>query len=226
VSHDLRTPLSAITGAASTLLEHGDALDLATRRELAETIAEETDHMSRLVANLLEMTKLESGAAKVRKELCPVEDVVGSALVYLDKQLARHRVTARLPADRPAVPLDSLLMEQVFVNLLENAAKYAPLGSEIEVSAAADDREVTVEVADRGPGITPGDEHRIFDKFYRGTQAGSTAGVGLGLTICRAVIEAHGGRIWVQNRDGGGAAFRFTLPLASADDAVPSREPA
>jgi two-component system sensor histidine kinase KdpD len=228
VSHDLRTPLSAITGAASTLLEHGDALDPAARRELAETIAEETAHMSRLVANLLEMTKLQSGAAKVRKELCPVEDVVGSALVYLDKQLARHRVTARLPADLPAVPLDSLLMEQVFVNLLENAAKYAPPGSEIEVSAASDDREVTVEVADRGPGITPGDEHRIFDKFYRGTQAGSTAGVGLGLTICRAVIEAHGGRIWVQNRDGGGAAFRFTLPLngTHADTAaVPPQEP-
>jgi two-component system sensor histidine kinase KdpD len=228
VSHDLRTPLSAITGAASTLLEHGEALDPGARRELAETIAEETAHMSRLVTNLLEMTKLESGAAKVRKDLCAVEDVVGSALVYLDKQLSRHRVAVRLPADLPPVPLDASLMEQVFINLLENAAKYAPAGSEIEVSAASDDRQMTVEVADRGPGITPGDEHSVFDKFYRGKQAGSTPGVGLGLTICRAVIEAHGGKIWVQNRDGGGAAFRFTLPLngTHADTAaVPSLEP-
>jgi two-component system sensor histidine kinase KdpD len=194
-------------------VEQEDKLDGAARRELAETIAEESEHMTRLVANLLEMTRLESGAAKVRKELCPIEEVVGTALARLEKQLSRHRVTSRFPADLPAVLLDVLLMEQVFINLLENAAKYTPPDSEIEISADADGREITVEVADRGPGIRPGDEEKVFEKFYRGKLAWRASGVGLGLTICRAVVEAHGGRIWVENRAGGGAAFRFALPL-------------
>jgi two-component system sensor histidine kinase KdpD len=106
-------------------------------------------------------------------------------------------------------------MEQVFINLLENAAKYTPPGTEIEISATADDQKMTIEVADRGSGVTPGDEEKVFGKFYRGESAGGASGVGLGLTICRAVVEAHGGKIWVENRPGGGAAFRFTLPLAA-----------
>ena len=214
VSHDLRTPLSAITGAASTLLEQDDRMPAASRRELAETISEEAAHLSRLVTNLLEMTRLESGAAKVRKELCPIEEVVGSALTRLEKQLSGHRVATHIPADLPLAPLDVILTEHVFINLLENAVKYTPAGSTIEISATASDREVTVEIADRGPGISPGDEKKIFEKFYRGKLAGSASGVGLGLTICRAVVEAHGGKIWAENRPGGGASFRFTLPLA------------
>jgi two-component system sensor histidine kinase KdpD len=215
VSHDLRTPLSAITGAASTLLEPDDRLPAAARRELAEMISEEAAHLSRLVTNLLEMTRLESGAAKVKKEPCPIEEVLGSALTRLEKQLSGHPVVTHIPADLPLVPLDVILTEHVFINLLENAAKYTPAGSTIEVSATASDREVTVEIADRGPGISPGDEKKIFEKFYRGKLAGSASGVGLGLTICRAVVEAHGGKIWAENRPGGGAAFRFTLPLAA-----------
>jgi len=221
VSHDMRTPLSAITGAASTLMEQGENLSASARYELAETIAEAAGHTSRQVANLLEMTRLESGAAKVRKELCPIEEAIESALARLEKQLSRHHVSVGLPADLPAIPLDVLLMEQVFINLLENAAKYTPPGSEIEISAAAGKREVTVEVADRGPGVTPGDEQKVFEKFYRGRLPGSAPGVGLGLTICRAVIEAHGGRIWVENRAGGGAAFRFTLPLEKGQETFP-----
>jgi two-component system sensor histidine kinase KdpD len=213
VSHDLRTPLSAITGAAGRLLDQGDSLDAATRAELAGRISEEAGHMGRLVANLLEMTRLESGAATVRRELSPIEEVVVGALARLEKQLAHHRVTTRFPADLPPVPLDAALMEHVFVNLLENAANYTPPGTPIEISAAASDQEMTVEVADRGPGITPGDEERVFEKFYRGDVVGSASGAGLGLTICRAVVEAHRGKIWVENRTGGGAAFRFTLPL-------------
>ena len=215
VSHDLRTPLSAITGAASTLLVQGDQMPPPARRELAETISEEAAHLSRLVTNLLEMTRLESGATKVKKELCPLEEVLGSALTRMEKQLKGHPVTTHIPADLPMAPLDVVLTEHVFINLLENAAKYTPDGSPIEVSAAASDREVTVEVADRGPGISPGDEKKIFEKFYRGKLAGSASGVGLGLTICRAVVEAHGGKIWAENRPGGGASFRFTLPLAA-----------
>ena len=213
VSHDLRTPLSAITGAASTLIEQTDTLDAPTRRELLETIGDEAGHMSRLITNLLEMTRLESGAAKVTKEMCPIEEVIGSARSRLEKQLSRHRVTTHLPADLPPVPMDVLLMEQVFVNLLENAAKYAPPDSDIEISARAAEGEFTVGVADRGPGINPGDEKRIFEKFYRGKLGKSTSGVGLGLTICRAIVEAHGGKIWVENRPDVGAVFRFTLPM-------------
>ncbi len=215
VSHDLRTPLSAITGAASTLLEHDEPITPSARRELAETISEEAAHLSRLVTNLLEMTRLESGAAKVKKEPCPIEEVVGSALTRMEKQLSGHPVTTHIPAELPLVPLDVVLTEHVFINLLENAAKYTPAGSPIEISATASDQQVTVEIADRGPGISPGDEKKIFEKFYRGKLAGSASGVGLGLTICRAIVEAHGGKIWAENRPGGGASFRFTLPLAT-----------
>ena len=213
VSHDLRTPLAAITGAASTLTEQADALDAPTRRELLETISDEAADMSRLITNLLEITRLESGAARVTKEMCPIEEVVGGARNRLEKQLSHHRVTTNLPPDLPPVPLDVLLMEHLFINLLENAAKYAPPDTDIEISARADDHELTVSVADHGPGIPPGDEKRIFEKFYRGKIGRSTSGVGLGLTICRAVVEAHGGKIWVENRPEGGADFRFTLPM-------------
>jgi two-component system sensor histidine kinase KdpD len=216
VSHDLRTPLSAITGAASTLVEQGDRMPAEVRRELAETISEEAAHLSRLVTNLLEMTRLESGAAKVKKEACPLEEVIGSALNRLENQLSAHPVVTHIPADLPLVPLDVILTEHVFINLLENAAKYTPAGSTIEISASASDKEVTVDIADRGPGISPGDEKKIFEKFYRGKLAGSASGVGLGLTICRAVVEAHGGKIWAENRLGGGASFKFTLPLSAA----------
>jgi two-component system sensor histidine kinase KdpD len=209
VSHDLREPLSAIAAASDAMVEQDEGLDAAARRALAETIREEAARMDRQVSNLIEMTRLQSGAVKVTKEPCRLEDVVGAALSRLEKQLARHRVTTRLPANLPPVPLDVLLVEQVLVHLLENAARFTPPGTEIEISASADGAEATVEVADRGPGIPPGDEKRIFEKFYHG----KAAGIGLGLTICRAAVEAHGGRIWVENRPGGGAAFRFTLPL-------------
>jgi two-component system sensor histidine kinase KdpD len=195
------------------LLEQGDTMDASTRAELAETISEEAGDMGRLVANLLEMTRLESGAARLKRELSSIAGVVAAALADLSQQLAHHHVTTRFPADLPPVPLDAALMEHVFVNLLENAAKYTPPGTPIEISAAASNQEMTVEVADRGPGITPGDEEKVFEKFYRGDVVGSASGAGLGLTICRAVVEAHGGKIWVENRTGGGAAFRFTLPL-------------
>jgi two-component system sensor histidine kinase KdpD len=218
VSHALRTPLAAIAGAASALTQQKDRLEPATRHDLAEIINEEAARLNRLVANLLEMTRLESGSAKVKREPQRIEDVVSSALGRLEKQLSRHQVVTRIPADLPLVPLDAILMEEVFVNLFENASEYSPSGSEIEILATVAGGEVTVEVADRGPGIVPGDEEKVFEEFYRGELASGTSGVGLGLTICRAVVEAHGGRIWVQNRAGGGASFRFTLPLARQAD--------
>jgi two-component system sensor histidine kinase KdpD len=210
VSHDLRTPLAAITGAASGLLQR-ESLD-PRGRELAQIAYEEAERLNRLLSNLLEMTRLESGSVKVEKEWQPLEEVVGTTLLRLEKLVGDYRLTTHLPDDLPLVPIDAVLIEQVLVNLLENAVKYTPAESPIDLSAWVEDQEVIVEVADRGPGLPVGDVERIFDKFYR-VRPTTASGVGLGLAICRAVIEAHGGRIWAGNRAGGGAVFRFTLPL-------------
>lgn len=212
VSHDLRTPLAAITGAVSGLLQANGKLQ-PEQRELAEVAFEEAERLNRLVGNLLEMTRLEAGV-QMDKEWQPLEEVIGTTLVRMDMMLSNHTVKTNLPDDLPLVPIDSILIEQVLVNLLENAVKYSPAGTTIDLTAWDEPGEVTVvvEVADRGPGLQPGDEERIFDKFYR-SRPTTVGGVGLGLSICRAIIEAHGGRIWVNNRSGGGAAFRFTIPL-------------
>ena len=224
VSHDLRTPLASICGAASSLLEKEGRLDEASRRELLEAILNDAGHMTRLIGNLLQMTQLESGATKIRKEWCPIEEVVGGALTRLEKQLGRRRVRVCLPDGASLVPLDVILIEQVFVNLLENAIKYTPPGSPLEISAAAGEKEMVFEVGDHGPGLAPGDEKKVFEKFYRGKAPRSAGGVGLGLTICRAIIEAHEGRIWAESRPGSGAVFRFALPLSS-DKPMPGSLP-
>jgi two-component system sensor histidine kinase KdpD len=224
VSHDLRTPLAAITGAASTLLEDAEGMPGPTRQELTETIYEEADRLNRLVRNLLDMTRLQSGAVKVIKEWHPLEEIVGAALSRLETRLTGRSVSTRLADGLPLVPLDGLLVEQVLVNLLENAVKYTPAGSAIDVSAWVADGAAVVEVADRGPGLPAGNEERVFEKFYRAESKEVSGGVGLGLTICRAIVSAHGGRIWAENRAGGGAAFRFTLPLEGTPPTV-EREP-
>jgi two-component system, OmpR family, sensor histidine kinase KdpD len=213
VSHDLRTPLSVITGSASALLDSESALPPAARRDLMETILEEGQRLNRLVRNLLDMTRLTSGAVKVAKEWQAIEGVVGAALGRLEDQLRDRKVDVRIPPDLPPVPIDELLVEQVLINLLENAAKYAPAGTPVEVSAHVDNGALVVEIADRGPGIPRELVDRIFEKFYRLPREGASGGAGLGLAICRGIVEAHGGRIWAGNRDGGGAFFRFTLPI-------------
>jgi len=219
VSHDLRTPLATITGAASSLLESDRKLDATTRRDLLETLYEEGERLNRLVHNLLEMTRLESGTLQVRKEWHPLEEVVGASLGRLSKPLGDRPVTTRLPADLPLVPIDDVLLEQVLINLLDNAVKHTPQDSPLEITAWAKEGAVTVEIADRGPGLAPGDEERVFDKFYR-SHAATSRGVGLGLAICRGVVEAHGGRIWAENRLGSGVAFRFTIPLTGTPPAL------
>jgi len=160
----------------------------------------------------------------LNKQWHPLEEIVGSALNHLDAQLRDHPVKTSLPADLPLVPVDGVLIEQVFVNLIENAAKYTPAGTPITIAAWMGEREVVVEVADRGPGLKPGEETRIFEKFYRGALAGGKRGAGLGLPICRAIIDAHKGRIWAETRAGTapdrGAAFRFTLPLEGTPPTV------
>ncbi len=212
ISHDLRTPLSAITGAASTLLENDMALDTTARLDLLQTIQEEADHLNRIIRNVLDMTRLESGAIRVNKEWQSLEEIVGVVLNRLGDRLKDHPVEVKLPGNLPLIPFDGLLIEQVFVNLFDNAIKYTPRETPLELSASESFYTVTVELADRGPGIPPGEEERIFEKFVRGR--GAAGGVGLGLAICRTIIEAHGGKIWAENREGGGAVFRFTLSSA------------
>jgi len=222
LSHDLRTPLAAITGAATTLRDESAAIDTAQRRELLETICEEADRLERLVRNLLDMTRLESGALVVKRQWMPLEEIVGAALTRMESQLDGRPVRTDLPADLPLVSADAVLLEQVFVNLLENAAKYTPPGSPVEIVAlAGDPGAIAIEVADRGPGIAAGHETRLFDKFFRGPQAGSS-GAGLGLAICRGVVGAHGGTIIAANRPGGGAVFRMTLPIVGSPPPAPS----
>ena len=211
VSHDLRTPLAVITGSTSTLLQGGSGISDSTRQDLLKTVLEEAEHLNRLIRNLLDMTRLESGAVKVKKEWLPLEELVGAALNRVDSRLTGREVHVDLLRELPLVPCDAVLIEQVLINLLENAAKYS--SGPIDITATVRGTEVVVEVADRGPGIVAGQELRIFDKFQRAGREGNPEGVGLGLTICRAIVSAHGGRIWVQNRAGGGASFQFALPI-------------
>jgi two-component system sensor histidine kinase KdpD len=221
VSHDLRTPLAAITGAASTLRgEAGGGGGEQT--ELLETICEEADRLERLVRNLLDMTRLESGALEVKRDWVPLEEIVGSALTRLESALAGRPVRADLPEDLPLVSADAVLLEQVFVNLFENVAKYTPPASSLDIGArAVGDGGVEIEVGDRGPGLPAGSESRLFEKFFRAQHAG-VPGAGLGLAICRGIVQAHGGQISAENRPGGGALVRIVLPSAGKPPPVPA----
>jgi len=222
LSHDMRTPLASIEGAASTLLQQAEP-DTAARRELAATIVQESHRMGRLVANLLDMIRVEAGTLRVQKEWQLLSEAVGVALLRTEEQLRGHPVTTGFPADLPLVAVDEILLEQVFVNLLENAAKHTPPGTPIEVGAESRPGQVIAYVADRGPGLPPGEEESVFRKFYRG--GGASGGIGLGLTICRGIVTAHGGRIWAENRPGGGAIFRISLPVTGTPPRLPAEEP-
>jgi len=225
LSHDLRTPLANIEGAASSLLGDGADLPPDVRRELAGGILDESRRMHRLVANLLDMVRVESGALAVRRSWQPLEEALGVALIRLEDRLEGRRVGTDLPAVLPLVPIDELLVEQVFINLIENAIRHTPPGTPIDVSAWQEGDQVIVEVADRGPGVPEHQAEEVFRKFFRGgaeTGGRPAGGAGLGLAICRGIITAHGGRVWVEPRPGGGAAFRFTLPLGGAPPHPPA----
>lgn len=220
ISHDLRTPLAVIAGSSSSLIEGGNHIDEATRTELSQTVYDEAQRMSHLVNNLLDMTRLQSGAIQLNKQWYPLEEVIGSVLNRLRDHLADYPVTVNLPADLPLVQLDGVLIEQALINLLENAAKYAPPGTRIEIGAEVESDNIVLSVADNGSGFPPGDEERVFDKFYRAQSESATGGVGLGLTICRAIVDAHGGKIWAGNRPSGGAVFRFSIPITETPPAI------
>jgi two-component system sensor histidine kinase KdpD len=226
ISHDLRTPLAVLTGAASGLVESSGALSDESRRELAQTIFEEAQHMSELTGNVLDMARLETGAVRPNRQWQPLDEVVGAVLGRLRKRLEGRSVRVDLAAAPPLVYLDTVLIGQVLANLLDNALKYTPAGTAIDVGAAAEHEAVRMWVSDRGPGLAPGDEQRVFEKFYRATSEGGPVGVGLGLTICKAVVEAHGGRIWAENRAEGGARFCFELPQPAQPQAPQLEGPA
>jgi two-component system sensor histidine kinase KdpD len=217
VSHDLRTPLGVITGAISTLLQDERYLDTEAKRELLDSAHEEAERLNRLVGNLLDMTRLASGALRPKKEWHPLDELVGVALNRLEARLQAREVTVNLPSELPPLPIDAVLVEQVLINLIENAIKYTPLGSPIELSAVAISGGVEISVSDRGPGIPLAQRGQIFEKFQRLKPDASDGGTGLGLAICRGIVEAHGGHIGVDDRAGGGAVFRFVIPI----DGVP-----
>jgi two-component system sensor histidine kinase KdpD len=225
ISHDLRTPLAAIVGAASSLAEEPERLAPQARRELARTIYDEGQRMATLANNILDMARLDSGAVTLNRDWYPLEEIVGGVLTRLRARLEGRPVKIDLPGDAPLVKLDAVLIEQVLTNLFENALKYTPAGTGIAIAADFAPRAVTVTVADEGPGIPPGLEEKLFDKFYRASPERAQSGVGLGLTICRAIVEAHGGTIRAENRSTHGAAFSFTLPRDETPPAIESEEP-
>jgi two-component system sensor histidine kinase KdpD len=214
VSHDLRTPLTVLQGLAELLAMNHPPLG-AAQLEAAESMQEEARRMSALVNNLLDMARIERGEVKLHLEWQPFEEVLGVALNATEQILKKHKVQIGVAHDLPLVEIDAALITRVLVNLLENASKYTPAGCEVMLSAMIDGDELSVSVSDRGLGIPAGKEEEIFEKFTRGTRESSTRGVGLGLTICRAIIESHRGKIVAENRPGGGAIFRFTLPLGT-----------
>lgn len=196
LSHDLRTPLVSIMGAASTLISYDDSLDSENRRDLAQTIQDEADRLNRFVQNLLDMTKLGSGALKPRVDWVDLNDVVAAAVKRTERLARHHTIRVDIDSRMPLLCLDAMLMEQVFFNLLDNACKYAPPDTPIKVWALRTQDHIAIEVLDQGPGIPPEDREKIFDMFYRVQAADSqTAGTGLGLAICRGIVEAHGGTI-------------------------------
>jgi two-component system sensor histidine kinase KdpD len=214
LSHDLRTPLTSLMAQAESLA--GSKPPLApTQHAMAEALRQEMNRMSILVTNLLDMARIESGEVKLRLQWQPIEEVIGSALLACRAALAGQVVQTRVPADLPLVQYDAVLIERVLCNLLENAAKYTPAGSTVTVSAQQHGLWLNVSVADNGPGLPPGQEEAVFEKFARGERESAKPGVGLGLAICRAIIQAHGGTIYAASQPGGGVAFTFTLALGT-----------
>ena len=237
ISHDLRTPLATITGAASGIMEAGSKVNLNECKELASEIFNESRRLNRLVGNLLDMTRVESGALEIHKEPQPVDEIIGAAISYFEEQLESRAIETEIPDDLPIISGDAVLIQQLFINLLENVLKYTPPDSPLLFKAKCDQvsgsqngtgtgaksnngnnsqsQFVTIELSDRGPGIPEDMRTQIFQKFVRAKNRTSASGAGLGLAICQGIVEAHGGKIGVKERGGGGATFWFTLPVAN-----------
>lgn len=223
VSHELRTPLSTIKAAASSLRGKEVGWDSPARAELIAAIDDEADHLNMLVGNLLDMSRIESGALKPKRDWNILSEVVGSVLARMKRLAEAHQIKVDVPESLPLVPVDFVQMEQVFTNLVSNSLKYAPANTVVCIRARVEEGLIHVQVSNQGPQVPPEDLERIFDKFYRITAAERVTGTGLGLSICKGIIEAHGGRIWAENVPDG-LAFNFTLPL-TWDGAKPPQVP-
>jgi two-component system sensor histidine kinase KdpD len=215
VSHDLRTPLMAISTSAGALARHDLEIDAAGRAELLDTIVAASERLDHLVGNLLDLSRLQAGAAAPEQELCQLDDLVVGALDELGEDAGRVEIA--LPDDSPSVRVDPGQLRRVLVNLLENALKYSPSGEPVRVQVAATPSEAVVRVIDHGPGVPPDERELIFEPFHRGTRSGGAAGAGLGLAIARGFAEANGGRVAVESRAGQGATFVLSLPAAKAE---------
>jgi two-component system sensor histidine kinase KdpD len=212
VSHELRTPLSTIKAAASSLRGNEVSRDSPAGAELIAAIDDEADHLNMLVGNLLDMSRIESGALKPKREWNILSEIVGSVLGRMKHSAEEHKLEIDVPESLPLIPVDYVQMEQVFTNLLSNSLKYAPANTVVRICAQVENETLHVQVSNQGPQVPPEHLDRIFDKFYRITAADRVTGTGLGLSICKGIIEAHGGRIWAENVSDG-LAFNFTLPL-------------
>ena len=226
ISHDLRTPLSSIIGSATSLQEFGDRLDPRARQELLKNVMQEAERLNRFIQNLLDMTRLGHGNLKPQRDWIEFRDLVGRALKRVEKELDARKVEIKADPGFDTLYADPVLMEQVFVNILDNAAKYAPAGSCIRISFSAKDENIFIAIADEGSGIPQQDRERVFDMFFR-VRATDTkaAGTGLGLAICRGLVEAHGGTIHVEGGlDGRGTAIVMIFPAAMAGSAPEKRK--
>ncbi|HEX2031616.1 MAG TPA: ATP-binding protein [Actinomycetota bacterium] len=210
VTHDLRTPLASITASVTTLQGVGDDLGQHDRRDLLETIRQEAERLNRLVGNLMHLSQIRAGALTPEKVRADLDELIEGVVARLRPVLRQHRIRLVLREGLPSVPMDVVQMDQALTNLLENAARFAPPGSEIAVYAARFRDEVEARVSDRGPGIPAEERERVMEPFVRGE---ATGGTGLGLSIARAIVESHGGRIWIRDTPGGGTTVVFRLPL-------------
>jgi K+-sensing histidine kinase KdpD len=220
LSHDLKAPLTALIGAGTVLCD--DGVEERERKAFARMVADEATRLNRLVGTLLELTRLESGGVNVNRTPQAIDELIGGVLCRLEGPLRGRAVRTDVPDAIPLIACDPVLLHQVILNLLENVIRSTPAGSPVDISVRRERESILVEVADRGPGVIRGDEARVFDRLYRGVDPSKgDGGVGLGLAICRAIIAAHGGRIWLQNRAEGGAVVRFTVPIGPTVGAQP-----
>lgn len=213
VSHNLRTPLASILGVLNIILEDAPLLDVPTQQSLLKTAQDEAKQLDWLVQNLLDMTRIEGGAIRVKAELCDVHDVVASALRQLGESARSHAILVNIAPGLPFVPMDDVLMVQVLVNLLDNALKYSPADAPVEIQAHLSAGRLEITILDRGRGIPEGELERVFDKFYRVAVPGAPKGTGLGLSICKGFVEAHNGKIVARRRTEGGTEIAVLLPL-------------
>ena len=216
ISHDLRTPLAVLTGASSTLAERGERLAPAEREALASSLFVQARDLSEQVDKVLQMTRLETGAPTLERDWASLAEIAASLLDRLADRLATHRVLVEIPSDLPLVRVDAVLVEQALGNLLDNAARHTPAGTVVRLRARQDGGELVVSVEDSGPGLDERDMSRVFAKFERGSSEAGGRGMGLGLSICRAIVALHGGRTWAEATPGGGLAFRFSLPIEAS----------